>query len=68
MDEINERKLWIIEINFSKLSRISITYACRRHSNRSKWFMIYSCLPRQCRTTENNSTNLGICLRGRSRS
>jgi len=37
MDKINN-KLWIIEINFSKLPRINATYTCRRQSNRFKWF------------------------------
>jgi len=62
MEEINKHKLWIIEINFSKLSRISIIYVCRRHSNRSKWFMFYACLPRQCMATEDNSTDWGVWL------
>ena len=39
MDKINEHKLWKIEINFSKLPQISITYACRRQNNRPKLFM-----------------------------
>jgi len=46
--------------NFSKLSRINTTYACRLHNNRSKWFMFYVFLARQCSSTENNSTNWGV--------
>jgi len=36
MDKIIKHKLWIIEINFTKLSSFSINYACRHYSNRTK--------------------------------
>jgi len=64
MDKINN-KLWIIGINLSKLPRINTTYACRRHNNSSKWFMIYVYLPIHYSLTENNTTNLGQCPTGR---
>jgi len=51
---------------FSKLPLINTTYACRRHNNRFKWFMIYVYLPIDYNLTEYNSTNSGVCLTGRA--
>jgi len=65
MDKINEHKLWIIEINFSKLHQFHITYTYRRHNNRFKLFMICVYLPIHYSLTENNTTYLGVRLTGR---
>jgi hypothetical protein len=56
------KTMWIMEIDFSILHRISTSYACRRNSNRFKWFIIYVYLPIRYSHTENNTTNLGVCV------
>jgi hypothetical protein len=49
-------------IKLCKLPRNNTTYAYRRHSSRFKWFMIYMYLTIRFSITENNTTNLGVCL------
>jgi hypothetical protein len=61
------KKLWIIDINVSKLTRIYITYAISRQNNRFKWFKIYVYLPIHYGLREYNTTNLSVGLTGRYR-
>jgi hypothetical protein len=66
--KFNTHKLWIIEINVSKLHRINTTYTCRLQNNKFKWFIKFVCLLIHYSLTENNTTNLGVCLTGRCKS
>ena len=61
----NQYKFWVKEVIFSKLPRINTTFVCRSQNNKMKWFMIYVYLPIQYSLTENNTTNLVLCMTGR---
>jgi CRISPR/Cas system CMR-associated protein Cmr1 (group 7 of RAMP superfamily) len=61
MEKINKRKIVHNKVYFSKLHRISTSYACRHNSNMFWRLMIYVYQPIRYKLKK-NTTNLGVCV------